>query len=397
MKIKKKRFNFIWRSLSALLCLTVVSVGCFAVFSGIFVFGYAFIVDGNYVGFSPSIQAYHSVLEEVNTEIVSDFGEEAAIHKDADMVVKVIKQNDITTEKEFRDNVAALSEHMRYAYTLMVDGRASVSFSTEQAFHDALTAYTAMYEQEGGTVSLAESVECVPQYVSEAGILTVEEAVEYLKNQDILHVRCVVETQYSESVAYSEKIEEDSAMYEGETNITQAGENGEKLVRVKISYINGVETDREIIGEQITKEAAEQICRIGTKVHPTGVGSGTFLFPTAGIISSAFGERWNRQHKGIDIANSEGTDIKASDEGTVSFAGVQNGYGNIIILDHKNGYLTYYGHCSELLKQKGDIVEKGEVIAKMGNTGNSTGPHVHFEIRKDGEVQNPLDYVPQNP
>ena len=78
----------------------------------------------------------------------------------------------------------------------------------------------------------------------------------------------------------------------------------------------------------------------------------------------------------------------------VTYADFENGgYGNIVKIDHQNGYETYYAHCSEILVKKGDVVKKGGLIAKVGNTGRSTGSHLHFEIRKNGETQNPLDYI----
>ena len=98
-------------------------------------------------------------------------------------------------------------------------------------------------------------------------------------------------------------------------------------------------------------------------------------------------------HSGIDIANSYGTDIVASDGGIVIYAGWMSGYGYLVQIDHQNGYVTYYGHNSSLLVSVGDKVYKGQHIAEMGSTGRSTGNHCHFEVRYNGERQNPLDYV----
>lgn len=120
------------------------------------------------------------------------------------------------------------------------------------------------------------------------------------------------------------------------------------------------------------------------------------LWPTKGRLSSTFGNRKNpfgrgiKFHYGIDIANSIGTDIWAAGSGRVVFSGYKAGYGNTIIIDHGNGYKSYYAHNSKLLVNRGDRVEKGQLIAKMGNTGRSTGPHLHFEIHKDGKAIDPL-------
>lgn len=123
------------------------------------------------------------------------------------------------------------------------------------------------------------------------------------------------------------------------------------------------------------------------------------LTPTIGRLTSKFGNRkdpFNRRiqfHQGIDIAASRGTDIVSSGKGTVSFAGYKGGYGRTIIIDHGNEYKTLYAHCSKLLVNVGDQVEKDQLIAKMGSTGRSTGSHLHFEIHKDDNPINPYSIL----
>ena len=119
--------------------------------------------------------------------------------------------------------------------------------------------------------------------------------------------------------------------------------------------------------------------------------------PVVGNITSRYGvyesSVRDHAHSGLDIAAPYGTDIKASAPGTVTFSGVQGGYGNLIIIDHGNGVESYYGHCSSLIAEVGDVVEAGDVIAKVGSTGNSTGNHLHFEIRLNGSTVNPQRYL----
>ena len=120
------------------------------------------------------------------------------------------------------------------------------------------------------------------------------------------------------------------------------------------------------------------------------------LWPTHGRLTSKFGMRQNplgrgRQfHYGIDIANSSGTNIVASAKGIVIFSGYKRGYGRTVILDHENGYKTLYAHNSKVLVSVGDRVEKGQLIAKMGSTGRSTGSHLHFEIHENDKPIDPL-------
>lgn len=120
------------------------------------------------------------------------------------------------------------------------------------------------------------------------------------------------------------------------------------------------------------------------------------LWPTQGRLTSTFGNRRNpfgggyRFHNGIDIANSTGTNVWAAGKGKVTFLGYKSGLGRTIIIDHGNGYSTVYGHNSKLLVNKGEKVEKGQDIAKMGSTGRSTGSHLHFEIHKNKNIIDPL-------
>ena len=115
--------------------------------------------------------------------------------------------------------------------------------------------------------------------------------------------------------------------------------------------------------------------------------------PVSGILTSRYGYRWGRTHTGIDIGASTGTSIKAASPGTVTFAGWKGSLGNLIVITHGNGVQTYYGHCSKLIATAGQKVSTGDVIAKVGSTGRSTGSHLHFEIRVNGSALNPLSYV----
>ncbi|MFA5577766.1 MAG: M23 family metallopeptidase, partial [Tissierellaceae bacterium] len=131
----------------------------------------------------------------------------------------------------------------------------------------------------------------------------------------------------------------------------------------------------------------------GTKEPPKTVATGLFLMPTRGTISSRYGMRRGRMHNGLDIAAKTGTPINAADGGKVVFAGTKGTYGKMVEIDHGNGYKTRYAHCSSILVKVGDKVYKGQHIANVGNTGNSTGPHLHFEVLKNGKNQNPANFV----
>ena len=118
--------------------------------------------------------------------------------------------------------------------------------------------------------------------------------------------------------------------------------------------------------------------------------------PVSGIISSRFGARSSIRssaHTGLDIATSTGTPVLAAASGTVTFSGRKGSYGNLLVITHSNGVQTYYGHCSKLYVSAGTTVTQGQTVAAVGSTGNSTGPHLHFEIRVNGVAYNPQNYL----
>lgn len=146
-----------------------------------------------------------------------------------------------------------------------------------------------------------------------------------------------------------------------------------------------------------TADAAESSKKIvassKTLSRGTSTSSVSGSLPVSGKITSMYGPRWGRQHEGIDIAAPTGTNVYAFMDGKVTFSGWDGGYGKLVIIDHGNGFKSYYAHNSELLVKSGQQVKKGTHIAEVGNTGNSTGSHSHFEIRKNDNPVNPLNYV----
>lgn len=118
-----------------------------------------------------------------------------------------------------------------------------------------------------------------------------------------------------------------------------------------------------------------------------------FMYPINTRITSHFGPRWGRVHEGTDFAAPMGSPIRAASSGRVVFSGWANGYGKVVIIEHQKGLRTLYAHNSQLIVRKGESVGKGEVISRSGNTGNSTGPHLHFEVQVNGRPENPLNYI----
>ncbi len=156
--------------------------------------------------------------------------------------------------------------------------------------------------------------------------------------------------------------------------------------------------------EKTSKEIETLIQRIvaerASKGVAMGKGTGNFIWPVRGRITSRYGYRRSpfsgrrNMHTGLDIANSYGTPIHAADGGEVLFAGWWGGYGKAVIIYHGRGLSTVYGHMSRIYVQKDQMVDKGQVVGLIGSTGYSTGPHLHFEVRKNGATQDPLRSLP---
>ncbi|HHT50666.1 MAG TPA: peptidoglycan DD-metalloendopeptidase family protein [Eubacteriaceae bacterium] len=213
-----------------------------------------------------------------------------------------------------------------------------------------------------------------------------------------INVETIEEKIYTEKIPYKTTYKDDKSIYKGKQKVITAGKYGTREVKAEVAYINGSEVSRTILEEKILKEPTTQVIAKGTKPLPPPQGSGAFRRPASGRTGSygRFGapRPGGRKHAGIDIGNKRGTAIYAADGGTVtSYIGYRGGYGYIVEINHGRGYTTRYAHLSKILVSAGQRVAKGDLIGRMGSTGNSTGPHLHFEIRKNGTPLNPFRFI----
>ena len=212
----------------------------------------------------------------------------------------------------------------------------------------------------------------------------------------VLTYEVVEKITYDKVIEHKVEEQKSADIYEGMTETQQAGSDGLSEITARVTLQNGKKVEEEDLVTTVKEEPVTEVVLVGTKERPPTVGSGKYIWPLKDSFtqSSGFGSRWGRQHKGIDLAVSVGTTVYAADGGTVVEAQYSGSYGNVVMIDHQNGQETRYAHNSKLLVKKGDKVYQGQPIAKSGNTGRSTGPHVHFEIRFNGEPRNPLNYLP---
>ena len=212
----------------------------------------------------------------------------------------------------------------------------------------------------------------------------------------VLTYEVVEKITYDKVIEHKVEEQKSADIYEGMTETQQAGSDGLSEITARVTLQNGKKVEEEDLVTTVKEEPVTEVVLVGTKERPPTVGSGKYIWPLKDSFTqtSGFGSRWGRQHKGVDLAVSVGTTVYAADGGTVVEAQYSGSYGNVVMIDHQNGQETRYAHNSKLLVKKGDKVYQGQPIAKSGNTGRSTGPHVHFEIRFNGEPRNPLNYLP---
>lgn len=413
---------------------------------------YVVKVDGKTIGIVKNKEVVESILQDIKTDMEKSIQKEVVIPQE--ITVEEIpnsKKDDISSEDEIKEEINKSIEINVEAYALNVDGEDLIYLDSEQAVNDVLNQLKEKYavDEEKAEVKEIRFVEAVKVKTSTAPpsiIKDEEEAFEYIvlgsdeaktyvvengdtvwgiarkhdltteemekANPDVdlnkikigqeltviapepfINVKTIEAITYEESIPYQIQYESSDGMYKGDSKIEVKGSEGKKKIYAELVKINGIENNKKINKEEVLKEPETRIVIRGTKERPKTMASGSFLMPARGRRTSSFGSRWGRQHGAIDVAMPTGTPIKAADGGKVTFAGTKGSYGRLVIVSHENGYETRYAHNSSLLVKQGQRVYKGQVIAKSGNTGRSTGPHMHFEVRKNGVPVNPLNYV----
>lgn len=271
-----------------------------------------------------------------------------------------------------------------------VEGECIALVENETAAQEVVDRVKDEYKNASTTKIEIEEETCIEKLELENGsekpeILTVREASKEIVNNKSLTVK-TTEVIEEETAVEFETIEQESGEMDlGDMCIRQQGQEGLNRVTKKVIKENGVVVSEDVLEEVVVKECVPEIIISGT--------AGMAEPLDAMDLTSPFGYRWGRQHQGVDLGAAEGCPIYAAKAGTVIWSGYTEGYGNLIKLDHGDGTETYYAHCSRLDAAEGQQVEAGQQIAAVGSTGNSTGPHLHFEVRVDGEACDPAEYL----
>lgn len=345
---------------------------------GLVTSAYCLYVDGEFIGATPYEGALEELLEQLQKASTTEDTISCSFAEDVE-----IKQEYVASEKIM--NLGYLAE------TLYSTKTAEVTYEVKKG-----DTWSQIAEAHGLTNK--ELLALNPGYninrLQIGEVLTLSASVPYLT------MTVVQQERYVDEVNFDIEYTNSADMYQGDYKITSPGQYGAADVVASVTYVNGTETERTVLSSVTLREPVTEQRIQGTKERPTWHPTGSFRWPTSGRITSYFGGRkspggiGSTNHKGIDIAGSYGTPIYAADGGTVTYAGWMGGYGYTVRIDHGNGKVTYYAHNSSLTTSVGKHVHKGQQIAKMGSTGNSTGNHCHFEVRINGVAKNPLNYLP---
>ncbi|NIK79256.1 murein DD-endopeptidase MepM/ murein hydrolase activator NlpD [Paenibacillus castaneae] len=361
-------------------------------------------VDGKVIGIVKDEQT----ADEILTRVQSKFAPKLAAAKQSAKEVRALAYNPNEAAKTADKPVSKTPgrevtevEFMETVLTETIDTDPSEIMEAEAIYKLLVqgsiqpTKYTVVAGDCVGCI--AQKFNISPQVIYENNTwikddkLTVGDVLDLTVLQPELTVKTVENLVEIETIEPPVEIKKSENMRAGESKTISEGKAGSKRMTYKIVKQNGYVVSEELLTKEVIEEAQPKIVMRGTKVV-LGEGSGRFAMPvTNSRLTSKFGQRWGRNHNGIDLTGDK--NIHAADNGVVEFVGKKPGLGNAIIIDHKNGYKTVYGHLSSFGVKKGAVVEKGDKIAIMGSTGNSTGVHLHFEVHKNGVLQNPLKYL----
>ncbi len=376
---------------------------------------YAVTTDGGQVAYIQGAETYQQAVERVEEQVSAILQTDYA-YQDAQVHLTIAPKETIQDPGQLADSLMDTVEQVQAAYVLMVDGTLVGACLEEGEVQGALQQVKDHYRGPStAAVYFGNAVEVVLDYLpSGTPILTGEELTQQLLGQEEVQAVFAPEGGQAEPVpklaVYTEELEtytaqippeeeriDDPSLLVGERVQRREGVPGKEQRTDRVIYRCGEETQRENLSTiPVLAPVSTQIA-VGTGQGVEGA-QGRFLWPCMGSVTSGFGSRdifgSTSFHRGADIAAAQGSTIVASADGTVTWAGEKGTYGNLVKIDHGNGYVTYYAHCSQLLVQAGDQVVQGQTIAQVGATGRATGPHCHFEVLWQEEPIDPLQCLP---
>ena len=454
MHKEKKRWGEYKKTLLTYFAGTVlIAIAVVALFN--YATGYEYSYNGKHLGYVKNQEDVIKVLDLVSEELSKEYGSNIQINEESDITFKgvFILDKEIDSVDTVLKRLTYMSDMKAEAYGIFVDGKLFVTVESEAAAKAVLSnIYDDFVKEENDKlkyeeIGFKENVEIRQVDTKLAYISSVKQATKKimkggekeivykvksgdtisgicekldvswsdlkemnpkLKKDSIypgdkillnkataaITVRTVEVSTFGEKVKYKTKYKKSSKMYEGESRVSQEGQYGKRVVTARLTRDNGEIVKRKTLESTTIIEPVTEIIVQGTAPRPKTLPTGTLKYPIYGaLLTSEFGWRWGRNHDGIDWAAGVGTPIYAADGGTVTYTGWFGGYGLYVEISHGSGVSTAYAHLNDIYVSTGEAVYQGQQIGTCGNTGYSTGPHLHFEVMINGSVQDPFQYL----
>jgi len=396
-------FNLIAPVLSVIFLMNVVSYATAATYA------LKLTVNGSFLGYVESEQVFLDAEAYID-ERINYYGSDKSIEVYPEYSIEKLGSETLLTKYEVAEKIFKnYGFTQEFAYGFYIDGKFYGAVTDNNPIEETVESLLGAYRSDtpDEEVAFLNNVEWDKgdMYLEESIVdpnVIVRTITKSADGEPYLPVTVTRTEEYDVEIAFDTEYRDDPNYSVTSSKVTQMGENGINHITARVSYLNGQEISRIATKVETVSAPVTKIISVGTKPLPKGEFSsqsaeyGKFIWPTLGrgYISCDYGPDGSRNHTGIDIAGvGYGAPIFAADNGTVIYSGWYYDYGNCIIIQHDNGLKTLYGHSSALNVKEGDRVVQGQQIANVGSTGQSTGPHLHFEVIQGGSKLNPNGFL----
>ncbi len=362
---------------------------------------YDVMYGGEKVAHIENTQVYDAAREMTLSGIVSENYDDIEL---AEFVIKPVLsfETEKTTVEALSGSILERTTTVSPSFAVMLNDTQKLYVTDKDYIEQLLNEHLHGFDIEGAESEskLLDKLDYKTVYSDNTLLSTEEEIKDFVKG---LNVATTVTKVTTYETPYKTVYKETSSKYQGYSEVTTKGVNGVNRVTTTTNYLNGVVSGEPTVTDVCVTQVVNKVITTGTAVKPSPSSKAPtalsdFLWPINAPwrITSYWGD--GRGHKGLDIGRSlsssslQGADILATKAGTITKSRWSGGYGYMVEIDHGNGVKSRYAHCSKLLYKEGTYVKKGQVIAKVGSSGNSSGPHLHFEILINGTQVNPEKY-----
>ena len=316
----------------------------------------------------------------------------------------LVSESNLVTASKLADVLIGHSKNIVTAAVLKINGDVVAVGESIAPVKSAINEFLDDYKIQSGTdnVEFLEEVTADKVFTVKSEVKNLPTVEDYFEfDKDNLSVQTLSTVTETEEIPFETVEVKDDSLAVGTKKVETEGVKGSKEVTYEVAMCNGKEVSKTVVSTVVVTEPVAEKVIVGTKrvVASQSSSSYSMLWPlkrvSGAYVSSYMGD--GRGHKGMDIVSAAGTPIYAADGGTVTYSGWDSsGYGYKIIIKHSSGYETLYAHCSAIYVKVGDTVGKGETIGAVGRTGRATGNHLHFEVRKNGTILNPANFIGRN-